>query len=145
MNLLDWDLLKLEVFQAIENFYQSGQPILLENTKKSNDTDVNEEDDEVVVAIKELLESRIRPMVQEDGGDIIFHNFNNGIVYLKLQGSCTSCPSSSDTLKGGVENMLMHYIPEVISVEQIKDEGDLASEEAFNKLENKLKEENKEQ
>ena len=72
-----------------------------------------EEDNETVMMIKELLDSRIRPTVQEDGGDIVFKSFKDGIVYLKMQGSCTSCPSSMVTLKNGVQNMLQFYIPEV--------------------------------
>ena len=79
------------------------------------------QDTEVVAMIKELLDERIRPSVQEDGGDIIFQDFREGIVYLKLIGSCTSCPSSTVTLKHGVENMLMHYVEEVKGVEQVKD------------------------
>ena len=75
--------------------------------------DGNEEDDETVLMIKELLDSRIRPTVQEDGGDLVFKGFKDGIVYLKMQGSCTSCPSSMVTLKSGVQNMLQFYIPEV--------------------------------
>ena len=74
----------------------------------------SEEDDDTVLMIKELLDTRIRPTVQEDGGDIIFKSFKDGIVYLKMQGSCTSCPSSMVTLKNGVQNMLQFYIPEVL-------------------------------
>ena len=74
----------------------------------------SEEDNETVLMIKELLDTRIRPTVQEDGGDITFKSFKDGIVYLKMQGSCTSCPSSMVTLKSGVQNMLQFYIPEVI-------------------------------
>ena len=73
-----------------------------------------EEDNDTVLMIKELLDTRIRPTVQEDGGDIIFKSFKDGIVYLKMQGSCTSCPSSMVTLKNGVQNMLQFYIPEVL-------------------------------
>lgn len=85
-----------------------------------------EEDNETVMMIKELLDSRIRPTVQEDGGDIVFKSFKDGIVYLKMQGSCTSCPSSMVTLKNGVQNMLQFYIPEVnISIECQKVESHL--------------------
>jgi Fe-S cluster biogenesis protein NfuA len=79
-------------------------------------------DDEVVVLIKELLNEKIRPAVQEDGGDILFRGFEHGLVQLELQGSCVGCPSATDTLKGGVENMLMHYIPEVRGVYNVVDE-----------------------
>ena len=88
--------------------------------------------------IKELLDSRIRPTVQEDGGDIIFLGYEDGIVKLKMQGSCSSCPSSIVTLKNGVQNMLQFYIPEVISVEQVKDEADKVTESEFDKLEKKI-------
>ena len=73
----------------------------------------DDDDDDTVQMIKELLDTRIRPTVMEDGGDLIFINFKDGVVYLKMQGSCTSCPSSMVTLKNGVQNMLQFYIPEV--------------------------------
>lgn len=88
--------------------------------------------------IKELLDSRIRPTVQEDGGDIIFMGYEDGIVKLKLQGSCSSCPSSIVTLKNGVQNMLQFYIPEVQAVEQVKDDTDRIVEKEFEKLEGKI-------
>lgn len=89
-----------------------------------SDTAPDEDDDEVVQLIKELLDTRIRPAVQEDGGDIVFKGFDHdtGIVELQLQGSCSSCPSSTATLHGGVERMLMHYIPEVKGVVQKDDD-----------------------
>ena len=105
--------------------------------------DDGEEEDEVVSVIKELLETRIRPTVQEDGGDIVYVGFEKGIVKLKLQGSCTSCPSSVVTLKGGVENMLQFYIPEVLGVEAVKDEVDEIGEKEFEKFEKKLETESK--
>lgn len=89
--------------------------------------------------IKELLDSRIRPTVQEDGGDINFVAFVDGVVKLKLQGSCSSCPSSLVTLKNGIENMLQFYIPEVQSVEQVFDEVDKVVEKEFEKLEKNIK------
>ncbi|NWR80810.1 NFU1 protein, partial [Centropus unirufus] len=90
----------------------------------------SEEDDEVVLMIKELLDTRIRPTVQEDGGDVIYKGFEDGIVQLKLQGSCTSCPSSIITLKNGIQNMLQFYIPEVEGVEQVVDDDDDVEKEA---------------
>ena len=97
-------------------------------------------DDDIVTMIKELLEDRIRPAVQEDGGDIFFVGFDRetGVVQVKLAGSCTGCPSASVTLKSGVENMLMHYVPEVKRVEQVKDAVEAVGEEAFEDLERKL-------
>jgi len=91
-----------------------------------------------VQMIKELLDTRIRPTVQEDGGDIVFVSFKDGIVQLKMQGSCTSCPSSIVTLKNGVQNMLQFYIPEVVAVEQIADEVEIRTKQEFEKLEKKL-------
>lgn len=89
--------------------------------------------------IKELLDTKIRPTVQEDGGDIIFKGYEDGIVKLKMQGSCSSCPSSVVTLKNGVQNMMQFYIPEVIGVEQVQDEVDKINEEEFKKLEQNIK------
>ncbi|XP_033112577.1 NFU1 iron-sulfur cluster scaffold homolog, mitochondrial-like [Anneissia japonica] len=134
---VEWKVLKPEIYAAIMDFFASGVPVITEE-EAPQDTVVNEDDDEVVAMIKELLDTRIRPTVQEDGGDIIYMGFDNGVVKLKLQGACTSCPSSVVTLKGGVENMLQFYIPEVTAVEQVEDESDEASKEAFKKLEEKL-------
>ncbi|XP_032085209.1 NFU1 iron-sulfur cluster scaffold homolog, mitochondrial isoform X2 [Thamnophis elegans] len=105
------------------DFYASGLPIVTEEVPRT-DTAPSEEDDEVVLMIKELLDTRIRPTVQEDGGDVIFKGFEDGIVQLKLQGSCTSCPSSIVTLKSGIQNMLQFYIPEVEGVEQVVDDNE---------------------
>ena len=106
------------------DFYASGQMAMLDSPSIT-DTTILDDDSEVVAMIKELLESRIRPAVQEDGGDIKYVSFeeDSGIVTVKLAGSCVGCPSSSVTLKNGVENMLMHYIPEVRSVVSL-DEGE---------------------
>ncbi|CAB4054404.1 NFU1 [Lepeophtheirus salmonis] len=116
-----------------------GLPIVNEDAKPHSDTEIHEDDDDTVAMIKELLDSRIRPTVQEDGGDIVFMGFDDGVVKLKMQGSCTSCPSSIVTLKNGVQNMLQFYIPEVLEVEQIFDEVDEVSKSQFKKLEEKLK------
>ncbi|KAK4279922.1 hypothetical protein QN277_011621 [Acacia crassicarpa] len=125
-----WDLLKPEIFAAIMDFYSSGQPLFLDSkAAAAKDTAIQEDDSEIVAMIKELLETRIRPAVQDDGGDIEYRAFNEetGIVKLKMQGACSGCPSSSVTLKSGIENMLMHYVPEVKGVEQ---ELDAEAEEA---------------
>jgi len=112
----DWFQLKPAVLAAIMEHFTSGQPIVT----GANETAAAEgEDDEVVSAIKELLETRVRPAVAQDGGDIIFEDFEDGIVYLHMQGSCSGCPSSTATLKAGIENMLRHYIPEVVEVRAI--------------------------
>ncbi|KAL0340654.1 UNVERIFIED_CONTAM: NifU-like protein 4, mitochondrial [Sesamum radiatum] len=126
-----WDFLKPEIFAAIMDFYSSEQPLFLDsNTVASMDTAIHEDDSETVAMIKELLETRIRPAVQDDGGDIEFVRFDpdTGIIKLRMQGACSGCPSSSVTLKSGIENMLMHYVPEVKGVEQELDaeDGDAA-------------------
>ncbi|VDP67362.1 unnamed protein product [Schistosoma mattheei] len=119
------------------DFYSSGQPVVSE--EKAQDLNKTcDEEDETVLMIKELLDTRIRPTVQEDGGDIIFKDFKDGIVRLKLQGSCSSCPSSVVTLKNGVQNMLQFYIPDVLGVEQVEDELDAVSKEQFDKLEQNI-------
>uniref|UniRef100_A0A8C4U9S7 NFU1 iron-sulfur cluster scaffold homolog, mitochondrial n=1 Tax=Falco tinnunculus TaxID=100819 RepID=A0A8C4U9S7_FALTI len=120
---LDWNLLKPDIYATIMDFFASGLPVVTDEAPRT-DTGASEEDDEVVLMIKELLDTRIRPTVQEDGGDVIYKGFEDGIVQLKLQGSCTSCPSSIITLKSGIQNMLQFYIPEVEGVEQVVDDDD---------------------
>ncbi|KAH0872532.1 hypothetical protein HID58_069894, partial [Brassica napus] len=113
-----WDFLKPEVFAVVMDFYSSGQPLFMDSqVAAAKDTAINEDDSETVAMIKELLETRIRPSVQDDGGDIEYCGFDTetGIVKLRMQGACSGCPSSSVTLKSGIENMLMHYISEVLS------------------------------
>lgn len=107
------------------DFYATNQPVMRDQPEIT-DTTILEDDDEVVAMIKELLETRIRPAVQEDGGDIKYVGFeeDTGIVTVQLAGSCVGCPSSSVTLKNGVENMLMHYIPEVTNVVSLEEEED---------------------
>ena len=137
----EWMVLRPLVLNAIMDAYAEGGPIVSEVAEKS-DTAINDDDDEVVALIKELLESRIRPAVQEDGGDIFFMGFDadTGIVQLQMAGSCVGCPSSTQTLKHGVENMLMHYIPEVEGIEQVEDdELKELNEDAFERFEDKLK------
>ncbi|XP_039282100.1 NFU1 iron-sulfur cluster scaffold homolog, mitochondrial [Nilaparvata lugens] len=137
---VDWRVVKPEIFAVIMDFFASGLPLLQTDAVPSPDTQINEDDDETVMMIKELLDTRIRPTVQEDGGDIIFMGFEDGVVKLKMQGSCTSCPSSVVTLKNGVQNMLQFYVPEVISVEQIEDEIEIVTKAEFEKMEKRLKE-----
>ncbi|XP_033147098.1 nifU-like protein 4, mitochondrial isoform X1 [Brassica rapa] len=132
---VSWDILKPEIFAAVMDFYSSGQPLFLDSqAAAAKDTAINDDDSETVAMIKELLETRIRPAVQDDGGDIEYCGFDpeSGIVKLRMQGACSGCPSSSVTLKSGIENMLMHYVPEVKGVEQEFDgeeeEGTLSGE-----------------
>ncbi|XP_044253795.1 NFU1 iron-sulfur cluster scaffold homolog, mitochondrial-like [Tribolium madens] len=134
---IEWKIIKPEIFATIMDFFASGLPVLNDATPNA-DTQINEDDSEIVQMIKELLDTRIRPTVQEDGGDIIFMGYDDGIVKLKLQGACTSCPSSIVTLKNGVQNMLQFYIPEVLGVEQVQDEVDLIADQEFRKFESKL-------
>lgn len=112
-----WKLMRPQLFEVLMNWADSGEPALVDEPIIT-DTTILDDDDEVVAMIKELIESRIRPAVQEDGGDIRYVGFEEGtgMVTVQLAGSCVGCPSSSVTLKQGVENMLMHYIPEVKSV-----------------------------
>lgn len=138
-----WSVLKPDVFAAITEFYAAGEPVLydVEVDPTSADHVITEDDDEIVAMIKELLETRIRPAVQEDGGDIAFREFDpdSGIVTLKMVGACSGCPSSAITLKSGIENMLCHYIPEVKGVMEAEpDEGEEEGLKAFHKLEQHL-------
>jgi len=122
----DWLTLKPQIFEAIMDFYATGDPIMGESGEELDSLVITDDDSEVVQMIKELLEMRIRPSVQEDGGDIVYRGFDEeeGVVLLQMQGSCAGCPSSSVTLKAGIENMLMHYIPEVREVRNVGDEDD---------------------
>ena len=143
----DWNVIKPSVYAAIMDFYSSNQPAIKPDPKAAaaaagaGEGGAVEEDSEVVGMIKELIETRIRPAVQEDGGDISFVSFNeqSGLVQVQMQGSCKGCSSSAVTLKNGIENMLMHYVPEVSSVEEWKDEQlEAVSNEELHKLEDKL-------
>ncbi|KAL0979429.1 hypothetical protein UPYG_G00184950 [Umbra pygmaea] len=124
---VEWKLIKPDVFAAIMDFFTSGLPVINEDDQPRADTAPSDDDDEVIAMIKELLDTRIRPTVQEDGGDVLYRGFEDGIVKLKLQGSCTSCPSSMITLKSGIQNMLQFYVPEVEGVEQVKDDQEEVS------------------
>lgn len=135
-----WMLLKPEIFSILTEHLTAGLPVVIEGTEAAQDTMPSEEDDEVVSMIKELIDTRIRPAIQEDGGDLQYRGFTDeGVVLLKLQGACRSCDSSSVTLKHGIESMLMHYVEEVTGVEQVLDPEEEASLKQFEKLESKLK------
>lgn len=144
-----WPHIKPEIFALIQEFMTSGQTIVSTVEDKAGEsgqggTEIDslaydENDSEVVGMIKELLETRIRPAIQEDGGDIEFRGFNDGQVLLKLRGACRTCDSSTVTLKNGIESMLMHYIDEVKSVQQVLDPEDEISIQEFNKFEEKLR------
>jgi Fe-S cluster biogenesis protein NfuA len=113
----DWQSLRPQVLGAIMEFFLSGKPVM-SSLADAEIEDVQPEDAEIVEQIKTLLDERVRPAVAGDGGDIIFRGFRDGVVSLKMQGSCSGCPSSTATLKHGIENLLKHYIPEVQSVTQ---------------------------
>ena len=113
-----WQGLKPLVLGAIMEHFVAGRPVVLgEDAEPEEDT--LPEDAEIVAQIKELLDTRVRPAVAGDGGDIVFRGFREGVVRLHMQGACSGCPSSSATLKHGIENMLKHYVPEVRRVEQV--------------------------
>lgn len=117
---VDWDHIKPALLGAIMEHFQSGDPVVAgDHTPASGHADHSEEDAPIVNQIKELLDSRVRPAVAQDGGDITFHGFDRGIVYLHMQGACAGCPSSTLTLKMGIENLLRHYIPEVTEVRPV--------------------------
>ncbi|KUF95262.1 Queuine tRNA-ribosyltransferase [Phytophthora nicotianae] len=137
----DWDALNAEIFATIMDFFASDEQVMSDEPIIT-DTTILPDDDEVVAMIKELLEQRIRPSVQDDGGDIFYKGFDEktGMVLVQLAGSCAGCPSSSVTLKHGVENMLKHYIPEVRGIEEwVDEELNAVNEKEFRTLEEKLR------
>jgi Fe-S cluster biogenesis protein NfuA len=111
----DWKDLKPFILSAIMDHFTSGMPVINESSDQAS----AEPDSEIVTQIKELLDTRVRPAVAQDGGDIVYHKFEDGIVYLHMQGSCSGCPSSTATLKAGIENLLRHYIPEIQEVRAV--------------------------
>ncbi len=117
----EWYLLKPAILGVIMEHFTAGRPVLLAHPGETPGTDeeISGEEAEIVAQIKELLDTRVRPVVAQDGGDIVFHGFDHGIVYLHMQGACSGCPSSTATLKMGIENMLRHYIPEVVEVRAV--------------------------
>ena len=114
----DWQYLKSSISETIIECYKSGTAIMLDKEENTSDTS-NTEDTEAVIKIKKIIDTQVRPAVAKDGGDITFQSFDNGIVYLHMKGSCSGCPSSTATLKAGIENMLKHYVPEVREVRPI--------------------------
>jgi Fe-S cluster biogenesis protein NfuA len=114
-----WQSLRPQVLGAIMEHFMSGAPVV-EGADEDTEGDYDPADADIVDQIKELLDTRVRPAVAGDGGDIVFRGFRDGIVRLHMQGACSGCPSSRATLKHGVENMLRHYVPEVRAVEQVE-------------------------
>jgi NFU1 iron-sulfur cluster scaffold homolog, mitochondrial len=145
-----WAHVKPEVFSLITEAVTAGQPIVntIENktgedgqgsSSLESQASYDPEDEEIVGMIQELLETRIRPAIQEDGGDIEFRGFHDGQVQLKLRGACRTCDSSTVTLKNGIESMLMHYIEEVKGVQQVMDQEEEIAMKEFAKFEEKLR------
>lgn len=116
---VEWDHIKPSLLGAIMEHFQSGQPVMVGDSAAEHQSNHSGEDAEIVGQIKELLDSRVRPAVAQDGGDITFHGFERGVVYLQMKGACAGCPSSTMTLKMGIENLLRHYIPEVTEVRPV--------------------------
>jgi len=149
----NWAHVRPEVFALITEAISSGQPIVTVSSRDAaggaegeeaaaaerDSLEYDENDSEVVGMIKELLETRVRPAIQEDGGDIEFKGFEDGYVMLKLRGACRTCDSSTVTLKNGIEGMLMHYIEEVKGVHQVLDQEEEVALKEFAKFEEKLK------
>ncbi len=116
-----WDHIKPAILGAVMEHFQSGLPVIegAGTAGAGGHAEHSGEDAPIVAQIKELLDTRVRPAVAQDGGDITFQGFDRGIVYLHMQGACAGCPSSTLTLKMGIENLLRHYIPEVIEVRPV--------------------------
>ena len=121
---LEWQLVKPEILSVITEHYTRGQPLFTEDMEEENDLTINDDDSEAVQLIKEIIAARVKPFVQEDGGDIKYVSFDEetGLVLIQMKGSCAGCPSSSVTLKNGIENMLKHYVAEVTEVAAVEDE-----------------------
>ncbi|MEN9408374.1 MAG: hypothetical protein RL216_348 [Pseudomonadota bacterium] len=116
---MEWDHIKPAILGAIMEHYQSGAATIEGEGAAGGHAEHTGEDGDIVRQIKELLDTRVRPAVAQDGGDITFHGFDRGVVYLHMQGACAGCPSSTLTLKMGIENLLRHYIPEVLEVRPV--------------------------
>ena len=115
---VDWQVLKPAVLGVIMEHFTSGDPVIREAARPAHASG-DGDNGEIVSQIVELLDTRVRPAVAMDGGDIVFHGFEEGIVYLHMQGACAGCPSSTVTLKMGIENLLRHYVPEVKEVQAV--------------------------
>lgn len=117
----EWETMKPALLTIIMDHFVAGRPVIISTAKTAvaSPAGNSDADPEIVAQIKELIETRVRPAVAQDGGDIVYHDFVDGIVRLELHGACSGCPSSTATLKQGIENMLKHYVPEVIAVEAV--------------------------
>jgi len=137
-----WSIVKPEIYSLLMEHFSSGQPLFRSAEERERagpqDTRILDTDSETVAMIKELLETRVRPAIMDDGGDIEYRGFDDGLVQVKLKGSCRGCSSSTVTLQSGIERMLMYYIPEVRGVQQILDPEEEVALNEFSKLEQKL-------
>ncbi|RNF19781.1 putative HIRA-interacting protein 5 [Trypanosoma conorhini] len=138
--LVDWDELLPLIKESIAQFAESEVSILSQDGEEllaghNDDTEPKDDDDEVILAVKELLATRIRPMLQADGGNVRYVDMDDGTVFVLLEGACKSCPSAGVTLKNGIERMLMHWIPEVVEVQECTEEmaDDILAEKALRK------------
>ncbi|KAI3379226.1 hypothetical protein SNEBB_006044 [Seison nebaliae] len=144
---IDWKIMKPLVYGILMDFFSSNEIVInkrevdSESDVQIEKVDLSEEDEEICKMIIELLDTRIRPTVQEDGGDIRFIGYEHGVVKLKLEGACSTCPSSMVTLKRGIQSMLQFYIPEVQGVMQVEDSDDDVNLKYFEEMEKKLREE----
>lgn len=144
-----WSTIKPEIYSSMMEFFTAGHDLFPDPNadQPGSDTTILDTDSEVVAMIKELLDTRVRPAIQEDGGDLEYRGFGedtDGIVRVKLKGSCRGCDSSTVTLKSGIERMLMHYVPEVQGVEQVLDEEELVALDELSKLEQRLEKQREE-
>ena len=114
----EWQVLKPLILSQVMQHYMSDENVI-DEIKETIPVEINAEDKDIAIQIEELLETRVRPSVAEHGGDIVFHGYSDGVVELEMRGACSGCPSSLATLKMGVENMLKHYIPEVMEVKEV--------------------------
>ena len=117
---LKWENLKHGIISEINDYYSQGNEVVIKKDSYKDDKDLqSDQSSDVINQIKEVLDSKVRPAVARDGGDITFKSFKEGVVVVELKGSCSGCPSSVMTLKQGVQNLLCHYIPDVKSVEAV--------------------------
>lgn len=115
----DWTGLKPEILAALMAFFASGAPVITAEVEDEVAVEEDEADADIIEQIKVLLDEKVRPAVAQDGGDIVYRGFREGIVYLQMQGACSGCPSSTMTLKHGIENLLKYYVPEVVDVRPV--------------------------
>jgi Fe-S cluster biogenesis protein NfuA len=116
----DWQQIKPAILGAIMEHFMSGAPLLNEGAAEATAEEFfDSADAETVATIKELIETRVRPAVANDGGDITFRGFKDGVVFLHMKGSCSGCPSSTATLKHGIQNLLRHFVPDVVEVRPV--------------------------